>query len=82
MAAVSAARHTRDAADEPGRRPAAQRVLDESRHARLVARAEVTAGPQRGHSAYANRALAAYARVADDGERRSLRDVLGFDDYA
>jgi len=57
-------------------------VIDESRHARLVARAEVMATPQRGQSAHANRALATYARVAEDGERRSLRDMLGFDGYA
>ena len=82
VTAVNASQRSRDATDEPGRRPVAQRVIDESRHARLVARAEVTATPQRGHSTYASRALASYARVADDGERRSLSDLLGFDDYA
>ena len=82
MASISAARQTRDATDQPGRSPAAQPVVDASRHARPVARAEVTVTPQRGQSAHASRALATYARVADDGERRSLRDMLGFDDYA
>lgn len=82
VAAVNAARRSRDATDEPGRRPGAQRVIDESRHAELVGRPEVKVTPQRDQSAYANRALATYARVADDGERRSLRDMLGFDDYA
>ena len=82
MAAVNATRRSRDATDEPGRRPGTQRVIDESRHAELVARADVKVTPQRGHSAYASRALATYARVADDGERRSLSDMLGFDSYA
>ena len=46
--------------------------------------AVVQARPDRqvGESSRADRALASYAAVADDGDRNGLRDLLGFDAYA
>lgn len=82
IAPVQAPRRTRDAADQAAQQRGTQRVIDESRRAQLVARAETLATPHAGPSTRSSRALAAYSQVADHGERRSLRDLLGFDDYA
>jgi hypothetical protein len=82
VAAVNAAQPTRDAADEPSSRPPVKRVVDESRTTQIQASTDAVATPDRAHSAHVSRALAVYARVAGDGERRSLHDVLGFDEYA
>ncbi|MDJ0738419.1 MAG: hypothetical protein QNJ91_01800 [Gammaproteobacteria bacterium] len=79
---MQAPRRARDAADQAGQQRGAQRVIDESRRTHLVARAEALATPQPGPTTRSSRALAAYSQVADHGERRSLRDLLGFDDYA
>lgn len=82
VGSVQATARSRDATDEPERRPPARHTIDESRRARLVARAETLATRQGEHSAHANRALASYARVAADADRDSLQDLLGFDEYA
>ena len=79
---MNAAQPTRQAADEPGSRPPVKRVVDESRTTRLQTRAEAVATPERDHPTHVSRALDVYARVAGDGERRSLHDVLGLDEYA
>ena len=82
MAPVQAPKRSRDATDEPAGRTPVRQVIDESRHAQLVARAEALVTQQKGHSALANRALASYAQIADSTERNSLQNLLGFDDYA
>lgn len=82
VAQVHAIARTRDAVDEPEQRPAPQRIIDEARRAQLVARAEAVAVRQGANTPHANRALASYNQVANDDERGSLRDLLGFDDYA
>jgi hypothetical protein len=80
--AVEAPRPAGDAVEDPGRRTAGREVVDDALRARLAARAEVLATPQYGASAQARRAMLSYAQVAGQGERDSLRDMLGFDDYA
>jgi len=49
---------------------------------RLAAAVETGRDQRAGESLRADRALASYAAVADDGERSGLRDLLGFDAYA
>lgn len=82
IAGVQAPARARDAADEADPRAPTRRVIDEARRAHLVARVEAMATPHTGHSARVNRALASYGQVAVDNERDTLRDMLGFDDYA
>lgn len=85
VAAVRPANPARDARDEADRQPVLFRMLDEADRERVYVRAET-----RGHvgrqpddaSTHTHRALAAYAAVADQGERTGLRELLGFDAYA
>ena len=83
-ARVDAVRPARDPADEDVRQPQARRPIDEALRAAVTARAEVVGAPVRvaGTSAVARRALASYEQVADQGDRESIRQLLGFDDYA
>ena len=82
MQATQPARDAADQAASPSRQKAPPRIVDETERARLATRAEAFATRQSANSAYANRALASYAKVADEDERGSLRDMLGFDSYA
>jgi hypothetical protein len=76
VAAVQPSQRPRDAADEPGRRPQAAAAYEA---AVLVEPARV---PPRRPVAPGDRAMAAYAAVSEEAERRRLRDLLGFDAYA
>jgi hypothetical protein len=51
-------------------------------HADAGASRESVASRHPAHSSHACRALALYTRVAEYGDRSSLRDLLGFDAYA
>ena len=84
MGAVQAVRPARDAADQSEQRQARPHtlLLDEARRGRVAARPSAQVSPQPAHSAHSSRAIASYARVADDTDRHRLRDVLGFDGYA
>jgi len=82
VAPVQATQRSRDATDQPARSGTAPRVVDEAERARLATRVEAMATRQTAHSAHANRALASYAKVANEDERGSLRDMLGFDGFA
>lgn len=66
---------------ERRRPPHAAAQLNDGQRAALDERAGVYAA-QHAASHRANRALAAYATVAEDGERDALRHMLGFDTYA
>lgn len=76
MAAVQPGRPARDAADEPGRRPQAAAAYE------AMLTVEPARVPPRRPVAPGDRAVAAYAAVSQDAERRRLRDLLGFDAYA
>lgn len=76
MAAVQPSQRARDAADQPERRPQAAAAYEA---AVVVEPARV---PPRRPVAPGERALAAYAAVSEEAERRRLHDLLGFDAYA
>jgi hypothetical protein len=76
VAAVQPSPRPRDAVDDPGRRPQATAAYE----ATLVV--EPARVPPRRPVALGDRALAAYASVSEEAERRRLRDLLGFDAYA
>jgi hypothetical protein len=80
--AVEAMRPARDAAEDPARRAAGHGIAQDVLRARLTDRVETLAASQHAASAQARRAMVSYSQVADNGERDSLRDLLGFDDYA
>jgi hypothetical protein len=82
VSAVQATRRARDAADDAQDRQAVRRptpVDDEEIAARIQSLAPT---PMEAGSMRANRALSAYAEVADDSDRSELRRLLGFDAYA
>lgn len=76
MAAVQPGQPARDAADEPARRHQAAAAYE----ARVVV--EPARVPPRRPVAPGDRAVAAYAAVSEDAERRRLRELFGFDAYA
>lgn len=82
VGAVSAAKRARDATDDPGRRQPVTPSIDPAERERLSARADGLVHRTASGTLRANRALAAYAEIADQGERSDLRDLLGFDAYA
>ena len=57
-------------------------MAEEALRAQWSNRVEVLASAQRAASPQARRAMASYNAVADQGQRDSLRHLLGFDDYA
>jgi hypothetical protein len=77
VAAVQPGQRVRDAADDPGRRPQAAATFGAT-----VVVEPAWVPPPRRPVAPGDRALAAYAAVSEDAERRRLRDLLGFDAYA
>jgi hypothetical protein len=81
--AVRAPNRARDAGDEPQpRQPHPVSPIAQIERERLAAAVETGRDQRPGESLRADRALASYAAVADDGERSGLRDLLGFDAYA
>jgi hypothetical protein len=80
--AVEATQALADVGDEHGRHTPGRQMADEVMRAQWSARVEVLASSQRGASSQARRAMASYNAVADQGQRDSLRHLLGFDDYA
>ena len=80
VSAVQPSRRARDVSDDSADRGVVRRPqLDQEG---LAARAEAYARQVPTPSSRAGRALAAYANVADQGDRTELRDLLGFDAYA
>jgi hypothetical protein len=80
---VRAPNRARDAGDEPEpRRPQSVSPIAQIERERLAAAVDTGRDQRAGESLRADRALASYAAVADDGERSGLRDLLGFDAYA
>lgn len=75
VSAVRATNRTRDPADDAEarqRRPAAVEPAERERLAATLQR-------QPAGSRHAQRALAAYAEVAEERQRNDLRELLGFD---
>jgi acyl-CoA reductase-like NAD-dependent aldehyde dehydrogenase len=81
VAAVRPPKQVRDAADQAAHRQQPLRPVDPTERERLVAAAADLLYRRPDASSRASRALAAYAAIADDGERRGLHDLLGFDAY-
>ena len=79
VSGVRAPHPTRDAASQAERRVPLPQMTEEAWRERAAEHPVVL---QSGESARANRALASYARVADEGRRGDLHDLLGFDAYA
>lgn len=82
VAPVAATGAARDAGDERARHPGPTQATDAPAQGRLIPGRETLATRQADHPAHVSRALASYARVANDGEHSSLRELLGFDAYA
>ena len=83
MPAVRAPTRARDVADEPEpRQPQSVSPIAQIERERLAAVIHAGRDQNPAESLRADRALASYAAVADDGERSGLRDLLGFDAYA
>lgn len=80
VSAVHPSRRAREVSDDaPDRGVVHRPQLDQDD---LAARAEAYARQDPAPTSRAGRALAAYANVADQGDRSELRDLLGFDAYA
>jgi hypothetical protein len=79
--AVTSTRATGDAAHEGRPPPRAERLEPGEREAR-GAEAQSLSRVERDLPLHVNRALNAYASVAGEERRESLRDMLGFDGYA
>ena len=83
MPAVRAPNRARDAGDEPEpRQPQLLSPISQKEREHLAGVVQAGRDRQPGESLLADRALASYAAVAEDGERNGLRDLLGFDAYA
>lgn len=82
VSVVEAVDVAREVEDEPRRRPgaAAPATSDVGGRERLAGAPVATRAT--AHPGYVNRALDAYGRVAAEGDRNALRDLLGFDAYA
>jgi hypothetical protein len=81
IGAVRPANRARDALDGDARQ-VPPRQVDQVEREKLAAQSASVTRHQDTGSLHVNRALAAYADVAGDDERSSLRDLLGFDAYA
>lgn len=81
VGAVAPARPTGDAAEDVRRSPGAARIEPDEREAR-GAEAQSLSRVERDLPRRVDRALSAYAAVAGEERRESLRDMLGFDGYA
>jgi hypothetical protein len=79
VSAVCVSKSVRDSTERPGRGQLPTQPVGRTRYS---AHNEPAASRLPAPSLQATQALASYARVAEYGERSSLRDLLGFDAYA
>ncbi len=83
VGAVRPGSRARDATDEPDRQSTRLPAVDPVERERLAARAEQNLQRyDNSESVHAQRALASYAQVAGEDQRRDLQALLGFDAYA